>query len=152
MIEIEANQINPLLIDFGLARIKHEATRPATGITDGGSLRYLSPELASAIIHNSQKFRTSAASDCYAFAMTILCLATLLPPFFKYKTDHSAMLAAERGEQPDRPEDLGALPPHIADVLWSLLTDMWKHRPSDRPALDEVQRRLEGIASMLSLA
>lgn len=148
MIDDEAKA---LLIDFGVSRIKREVTRLGTGITAGGSLRYLAPELGFAYLHG-HAFRTSAASDCYAFAMTILGLITLMDPFFEHKIDYPAMCAAVKGERPTRPTEMDNLPPNVAEALWALMTDMWEHRPGDRPSLDLVQQRLEVMASQLPLA
>lgn len=121
-----------------------------TGITAEGSLRYLAPELASAyLLGNDQAFRTSAATDCYALAMTILGLITLSSPFAEQKSEYRAMCAVVDGQRPARPKELDDLPPIAARELWALMNDMWKHSPGDRPSLDVVQWRLERIASML---
>jgi serine/threonine protein kinase len=138
---------NPLLCDFGLSRIQHEVTRTFTSIMEGGKYRFLAPELFSGI---DQKFRTSCASDCYAFAMTILEMATLQRPFAEFDNEMSASRAAERGQRPRRPEDMGDLPKEAADALWALLGKMWAHDPEERPGLDIAETRLEGILSMLA--
>ena len=62
-----------VLCDFGLARIRHEVTRPCTSIREGGKLRYLAPELLS----GPESFRTTAESDIYSLAMTFFQLGDL---------------------------------------------------------------------------
>ncbi|KAF8305885.1 kinase-like protein [Clavulina sp. PMI_390] len=106
-----------LLCDFGLSRIKHEHTRAATAIIEGGRYRYLAPELLAA-----PSFRSTPASDCYAFGMTILQLATLQIPFAEYGNDWAASSAAQRKEQPRQPPRaaFGALENSIIDMLWRL--------------------------------
>lgn len=137
---------NPFLCDFGLSRIQHEVTRTFTSIVEGGKYRFLAPELYSGM---DQKFRTSRASDCYAFGMTILEMATLQRPFAEFDNEMSASRAAERGQRPRRPEDMGDLPCEAADALWALLVKMWAHDPEERPGLDVVETRLESVLSML---
>lgn len=137
----------PLLLDFGIARIKHEITRSKTQIVASGSFRYLAPELALAPSPDA-KFRTSIASDCYALAMTILAIATLQSPFADYQLDFQALRAAEKGIRPVRPVDLGGLSSNASNALWVLLTQMWAHNAAERPGLDLVQERLENIMSL----
>ena len=137
---------NPLLCDFGLSRIQHEVTRTFTSVVAGGKYRFIAPELYSGA---NQEFRTSRASDCYAFAMTILEMATLQHPFAEFDNELSACRAAERGQRPHRPEDMGDLPSEAANTLWALLGDMWVHNPEERPGLDIVETRLESVLSML---
>ncbi|KAF8313210.1 kinase-like protein, partial [Clavulina sp. PMI_390] len=131
---------NGLLSDFGLSRFKHEheVTRTATNITEGGKYRYMAPELLSS--SPSHKFRTTPASDCYAFAMTILELATLQKPFAEFDNERAAFSAAEGGVRPERP-GLGAfssLNEQQVDLLWALLTEMWEQDPSKRPNMYHV--------------
>jgi len=137
---------NPLLCDFGLSRIQHEVTRTFTSVVQGGKYRFIAPELYSGA---NQEFRTSRASDCYAFSMTILEMATLDRPFTEFDNEMSASRAAERGQRPHRPEDMGDLPSEAANALWALLGDMWAHNPEERPGLDIVETRLESVLSML---
>lgn len=81
--------------------------------------------------------------------MTILEMATLQRPFAEFDNEMSASRAAERGQRPRRPEDMGDLPGEAADVLWALLEKMWAHNHEERLGLDIVETRLESILSML---
>lgn len=135
------------MIDFGLARIKHDVTRSTTGLIEGGKHRYLAPELLS--VAGPNDFRTSPASDCYSFAMTILEMATLDRPFAEFSHELRAARAAEKGIRPLRPEKLGTLPEAMADTLWALLNRMWAQEPLERPSLDVVKLELEEIYSSL---
>lgn len=135
------------LIDFGLARIKHDVTRSTTGLIEGGKYRYLAPELLAVV--GPDEFRTSPASDCYAFAMTILEMATLDKPWAEFSHELRAARAAETGTRPKRPDSLGGLPTETADALWALLSQMWAQDPLTRPSLDAVEAELERIHSLL---
>lgn len=94
-------------------------------------------------------FRTSPASDCYAFSMTILEIATLERPFPAFKHEIRAARAAEKGIRPPRPETLSGLPAEVADALWMLLERMWAQDRSKRPTLRGVQTELEQMSSGL---
>lgn len=132
-----------LLIDFGLARIKHEVTRTTTGLIEGGRYRYLAPELLLAPEPGS--FRTSPATDCYAFAMTILEMATRDRPFAEFTHELRAARAAEKGIRPVRPDDLSCLNVTAADALWAYLGIMWAREPSGRPNMEQVESNLTEI-------
>ncbi|KAF8313233.1 kinase-like protein, partial [Clavulina sp. PMI_390] len=136
---------NGLLSDFGLSRFKHELTRTTTNIAEGGKYRYMAPELLSA--SSDYKFRTTPASDCYAFAMTILELATLQKPFAEFDNERAAFSAAERGIRPVRPAAKTFQIPEeqVIDPLWHLLTEMWEGEPDKRPTMFKVNCRLIDI-------
>ncbi|KAF8313235.1 kinase-like protein, partial [Clavulina sp. PMI_390] len=143
---------NGLLSDFGLSRFKHELTRTATNIIEGGKYRYMAPELLS--VSTDYKFRTTPASDCYAFAMTILELATLQKPFVEFDNERAAFSAAERGIRPTRPTGtaLGMADEEMVNSLWNLLTDMWDGEPSKRPTMFKVNCQLVDIICTSSWA
>ncbi|KAF8319972.1 kinase-like protein [Clavulina sp. PMI_390] len=129
---------NGLLCDFGLSRIKHEKTRTATNIVEGGKYRYQAPELLQ--LQDDFCFRTTTSSDCYAFGMTILELVTLERPFAEYQNERAASNAAERGIQPKMPspEAVGILSKQTFDMLWGLLKKMWAYEASKRPSMSRV--------------
>ncbi|KAF8296927.1 kinase-like protein [Clavulina sp. PMI_390] len=136
-----------LLCDFGQSRIKHEQTRSMTDITEGGKFRYLAPELLANSTLAGYKFRTTPASDCYAFAMTMLELATLDKPFSEFENERAAFHAAEQGIRPGRPtqEAFGKLGERRTEMLWELLTSMWDHDPAKRPSMHCVNIRIVEI-------
>ncbi|KAF8317450.1 kinase-like protein, partial [Clavulina sp. PMI_390] len=135
---------NGLLSDFGLSRFKHEDTRTATNIVEGGKFRYIAPELFAPSL---TQFRTTVQSDCYAFAMTILELATLERPFAEFDNERKAFTAAERGVRPQRAPlaKLGMQSEELADRLWTLLGDMWVQAHLKRPTMYTVNARLVDI-------
>ncbi|KAF8310706.1 kinase-like protein, partial [Clavulina sp. PMI_390] len=127
-----------LLCDFGLSRIKHEPTRTTTGALEGGKLRHLAPELL--MLQPNQPFRSTPASDCYAFGMTILELATLQKPFVEYHNKQAASNAARNGLRPEQPlaKVFGAMCNSTITMLWQLLEEMWVHEPTKRPNMQAV--------------
>jgi hypothetical protein len=128
---------NALLCGFAFSRIRHEITRTLTMQQTGGALRFLAPELASGI----SQFSTEA-SDIYALAMTFFALSTLCYPFADMPNAFKAMIAAQHGERPRKPDSLGGLSPDDANSLWSLLEIMWHHRPTHRPSARSVEDQL----------
>lgn len=91
-------------------------------------------------------FRTTAASDCYAFSMTILSLLTLKSPFVECAHELNVTKRVERGKRPSRPSDhLELLPRDASERLWGLLEEMWDQDPNKRPNLDVVHTRLGEI-------
>lgn len=140
---------NVFIVDFGLARINHEVTRTRTGMATGGRFRFMAPELYSALLHDGD-FRTSYASDCYAFGMTMLQMMTLQHPYPDKHTEDGAASLALKGILPPRPSDFENMMPNIFEVWWELLQTMWQYQPKERPRLDAVLVALEGISSLMS--
>lgn len=138
-----------LLIDFGLARIKHEVPRSNTTSIQGGMYRYLAPELYSAMIEGDH-FRTSYASDSYALGMTIYELVMLQHPYSEHRTSEGAARQALKRHRPARPDNVENFPPHALDALWDLLGDMWAHDDKKRPSLDISESKLLGVSSLLA--
>ncbi|KAF8294456.1 kinase-like protein, partial [Clavulina sp. PMI_390] len=133
---------NALLSGFSLSHIDYEEPLKGAIIVEGGQFRYLAPEVH--LFDSEKSFHTTPASDCYAFAMTILGLATLDKPFAEYQNEYAAANAAGKNQRPQRPlrESFGALDEAIVDMLWILLTEMWAHNPADRPSMRVVVSRL----------
>ncbi|KAF8307511.1 kinase-like protein, partial [Clavulina sp. PMI_390] len=120
-----------IVCDFGLSRIRHEVTRTATGLREGGRLRYLAPELTSA---STNEFRTTAASDVFSMGMTIFSLITLTTPFAG-RWDYDAMARINRGERPihSAAETYFSKIPDLEACLLTLVEEMWSQNPEGRP-------------------
>lgn len=132
------------LCDFGLTRVKYEVTpRSIADVPQGGSLRYLAPELSI----GPSIFRTTQATDLYSFSMTIMQLGTLSEPFSeKYEHPFAAAIAAQRGERPEMPQSLAGLPDAATRALWGLLGDMWAQDPTKRFPAAKVSARLRELS------
>lgn len=139
---------NALLIDFGLARIKHEVTRTISSIKTGGIYRYMAPELYSAIL-NDTDFRTSYASDSYSLGMTIVELLTLEHPYPQYGTPEAAAQQALQGVRPRQPDTIANFPLDILGALWRFLENMWAHDAENRPSLDGTEAKLTELLTLL---
>lgn len=131
----------PVLCDFGLSRIRHEATRNLSLIQEGGTPRYLAPELSIGPLH----FRTNEASDVYSLGMTFFALATQTLPFSAL-TDKAAERAAEIKQRPNPRTSYVSLPENCAQLLWRLMGKMWDHDPESRPLAALVAEEMSWIA------
>ncbi|HYF44635.1 MAG TPA: serine/threonine-protein kinase, partial [Acidimicrobiales bacterium] len=122
------------LADFGIARATDGTSVTATGVALG-SAPYIAPEQLS-------DGRVTSAADIYSTGLVLLEAHTGEAPF----TGSEAEAALARlHRDPDVPADL--------DAAWaSLLSDMTRRDPSERPTAEDVQRRLEGIAEGVVVA
>lgn len=111
--------------------------------------RYLAPELWSMLLSDGQ-FRTTYASDSYAFAMTILEMVSLQHPYAEFRTAEAAASQAAKGKRPPRSQHVLDVPSKVQDALWSLLDEMWAHDPERRPSLELAEAELQNILSLLA--
>ena len=129
-----------VLCDFGFSRIRHEVTRTHTNIREGGRLRFLAPELSC----GHEIFRTTTASDVYSLAMTFFNLSTLCLPLREHYNEWAAADAARQGRRPQKIEAPRFLAGYFG-MLWDLMTMMWEHDQSSRPAAATVTQRVQEI-------
>lgn len=139
------NDGKALLSDFGLASIRYESKNPDVDAVGWGSVRYLAPE----VLAGYQRLPT-CASDCYAFSMTLLQMATLEAPFAHETNLHIVAKQVCNGSRPACSKNVCGLSLIPADKFWTLLTDMWAHNPRMRPKLSHVASRLEEILSLVT--
>ena len=132
------------MCDFGFTRIRHDVTRTHTSIREGGRLRFLAPELS----YGPGNFRTTTASDVYSLAMTFFYLSTLCLPFEEYQSEWAAADAA-RGRLRPRGVDAPRFLAGYFRTLWDLMTMMWNHDASARPAAGAVTQQLQEILGTL---
>lgn len=124
-------------------------TRWNTSMVKDGDYRYLAPEILSAM-SDGTLFYTTVASDCYVFAMTILSMLTLDPPFVDCPNQFHVARLVEGGTRPSRPDKpLRLLPPDASDKLWRLLQRMWAQYAGLRPGMDAIYAELVTIRSLV---
>lgn len=151
-------QRNITVHDNGRARLVLAAIKWDSGYSEDTigrhEYRFIAPEHSPAPPSGHPRaIPLSTASDCYTFAMTMLEMATGQPPYSSIPSELGVMRAIEQGRQPDRPQTLiGPEPSAASDALWTLFGNMWAQRPEDRPGLDAVHNRLQGIHDMLLVA
>ena len=132
------------LADFGLLTIVSDpANDPSSSsCTQGGSVRWMSPELL-----DSEHFRfargcPTKSSDCYALGMVIYETIGGKLPFHKY-TDLTVVLEVRKGKRPRRLAMFN-------QTLWTTLKSCWAYDPKDRPSIEHVLRCLETVSNSRS--
>jgi predicted Ser/Thr protein kinase len=117
---------DPVLIDFGLAKVSDESRLTATGWLMG-TPGYLAPE----VLYGEE---ATPAADVHAWAATVVFAATGESPFGKGPT-MAVMDRARRGDY-----DLSGVPGWLQPLLVQCLAP----HPSQRPTAGDVAARLSG--------
>lgn len=125
------------LADFGLLKIISDPANPSSSssCTQGGSTRWMSPELIDPRQFTSGKPRPTKSSDCYALGMVTYETISGNVPFHRV-ANHTVTLMISAGEHP--PRDV-----RFTDGLWRMLEKCWMFQPNDRPYIEEVLQCLK---------
>ena len=102
---------------------------------EGGTPRWMSPELLHLDNPNPEDTRQTKHSDCYAFGMVIYEVLTGEVPFFKYPV-YAVVVKVLKGDRPERPQGSGGM--YFTDDLWRIVERCWKHEPGSRPSIEGV--------------
>ena len=133
------------LADFGLLTIISDATSHAssTSFAQGGTCRWMSPELFYPEKFGLKDSRPTKFSDCYALGMLIYETLSGKMPFSRH---HNYVVVAKilEGERPVRPQ--GAHGTWFTDEAWDTLERCWNPIPGDRPRIKDVLQRLENAS------
>ena len=131
------------LADFGLLTIISESTSlsvSSSSFTQGGTYRWMSPELFLPETFGLKHSRPTVFSDCYALGMVVYEVLRGEVPFYRDK--HFVVVAKViDGHRPERPR--GPEGTWFTDDIWSILKRCWKPKPGDRPSVPEVLRSLK---------
>ncbi|KAJ7733797.1 kinase-like domain-containing protein [Mycena metata] len=137
--EIQASNIlidghgNPLISDFGMARIIEDITgipfSQSRGVDD--SYRWFAPEVTIG------QGVLSLSADVYSYGMTILELITHEPPYNDIKHTTEVVIRSAKGETPRRPTEPQVVQRGLDDELWFLLMHCWATAPLERPTIKE---------------
>ena len=123
--------------DFGLLKIISDLANPSSSssYTQGGSTRWMSPELIDPRQFGLKKSRPTTFSDCYALGMVIYETISGHVPFHQ-EAGPTAAVRNSTGEHPPR----GL---RFTNDLWEMLKKCWMFQPSDRPCIEDVLQYLE---------
>ena len=130
------------LADFGLLAITSGATSSTSlnSFRQGGTARWMSPELFDPEEFDLKDSRQTKRSDCYALGMVIYEVLSRRVPFSRY-ANYAVVARVIKGKRPERPE--GEEQTWFTDDIWGILEVCWKPRPSDRPSIEEILECLE---------
>ena len=120
------------LADFGLLTIISDPTNLfcSSSYAQGGTARWMSPELISPQRFGLEKSRPTKSSDCYALGMVIYETISGNLPFHKH-ADLTVFTKVLEGERPPR----GL---RFTQRLWEMLELCWTPQPNHRPSIEDV--------------
>jgi len=130
--------------DFGLSRVTNSVDALMATSTDGngGSMRWMAPELLRPELAFRTEARTTRESDVYALAMVMLEAFTGNIPFSNRRQDVMVIIDILSGVLPSRP-DQRASSLGLSDDIWELMENCWKLDFRSRPRMSQVLKRLE---------
>ena len=113
-----------------------------TTCVEGGTFRWMSPELLDPESFGLTDGRPTKESDCYALGMVAYEVLSGQAPFAP-NTSLVVIRMVLEDKRPERPQ--GVEWKLVTDVVWGILEHCWKPQPSERPSVETVLRSLEGI-------
>ena len=125
--------------DFGLLTIVSDPAHilPSSSYTQGGTARWMSPELINPQQFGFEKSRPTTSSDCYALGMVTYETISGRLPFHEH-TDLTVVVMVLGGAHP--PREAG-----FTDSLWEILELCWVPQPDARPKVEDVLQYLESV-------
>jgi len=131
------------LADFGLLTIISDPANllSSSSYTQGGTFRWMSPELIDPRRFGFKKIRPTTSSDCYALGMVVYETISGNVPFHKH-ADPMVFLKVMGGKHPHRGMK-------FTDGLWGVLELCWTFQPKGRPGIEDVLQRLETVSNSL---
>ena len=125
--------------DFGLLTVIPDASNifSLTTHTQGGTARWMSPEIIDPEGLRVESGRRTKHSDCYALGMVVYETISGHLPFHNYP----ALTVFKKVLEGKRPPREGG----FSDGLWEMLERCWEPEPEARPGIEDVLHYLEGI-------
>ena len=111
--------------------------------SEGGSTRWMSPELLHPERFGFGDGRPTTESDCYALGMVVYEVLSGQVPFVQDK-NLVVIRKVMDGERPGRPR--GTEGAWFTDDLWRMLELCWRPEPSDRPSIKALLQCFEGMS------
>ena len=131
------------IADFGLLMIMPDQASFISTISclEGGTIRWMSPELLDPGLFGLMGSRPTKESDCYALGMVVYEVLSGRAPFSQ---DKNAVVIRKvmEGKRPERPRGRRAV--WFTDGLWWMLERCWRPQPHDRPNLETLLQCLGG--------
>ena len=132
------------LADFGLLTIVSDTNLlSSVSFMQGGTHRWMSPELLDPESCGPKAGCPTKRSDCYALGMVIYEVLSGKIPFSQYR-GFAVIGKVIKGERPRRPE--GAIGTWFTDEIWGVVENCWEHIPHDRPRIGDVLQCLENAS------
>ena len=128
------------LADFGLLTIISDPANflSSSSYSQGGTVRWISPELIDPQKFGLEKSRRTISSDCYALGMVIYETISENLPFHEH-ADLTVFMKVMGGEHPTREEG-------FPRPLWKVLEQYWAPHPENRPEVGNVLQCLERVS------
>jgi len=128
------------IADFGLLTIISDPANvlPSSSYSQGGTARWMSPELIDPQRFGFENSRPTKSSDCYALGMVIYETISGHLPYHKH-TDLTLFVKVLEGVRPPRGSG-------FADSLWGMLELCWIPQPNARPSIENVLQCLERVS------
>ena len=136
------------IADFGLLRMVCDETGIESSLSyaQGGTIRWMSPELLDPERFGFDDSRPRIGSDCYALGMVIYEVFSGQKPFAQCR-EPAVIRKVIDGERPERPR--GAAGVWFVDDVWEVVKRCWEARPENRPDVKTVLQCLERVPERL---
>ena len=119
-----------------------------TTCVEGGTFRWMSPELLDPEDFGLTKSRPTKESDCYALGMVVYEVLSGQVPFAS-NTSPVVIRNVLKGRRPARPH--GEVGRQFTGAIWGVLELCWKRQPSERTSVEAVFQALGGNTSPVRL-
>ena len=128
---------NARIADFGLLTIISDPANPlgSASYTQGGTARWMSPELIDPRRFRFKNSCPTTSSDCYALGMVVYETISGHVPFHEL-ADIAVFVNVLKGGRPPRENP-------FTDNLWKMLKRCWASHPKKRPSVEDVLQCLE---------
>jgi len=133
------------LADFGLLTIVSDTTNlvSSASFTQGGTHRWMSPELFDPENFGLKDGRPTKHSDRYVLGMLIYEVLSGKVPFYRHH-GYAVVVKVLRGERPGKPKGVNGT--WLTNEVWGILERCWKHTPGDRPGIKDVLQCLRNAS------